>query len=105
MTQKKLYEYYEDFGRMGSLSGRMLLTDAERDELEGASGYAYDVLGKHSEIEITLDDETLRLVTDDQIFLERAQTLGVSLESGFDPREYLPEEDDLEEEECEEDDE
>jgi hypothetical protein len=89
---KKLYQYEEDFGRMGCLTGRLLLSDEERAALEGQSGYADDVLGKHSEVEIEINPETLTLVTADAAFLARAAELGVDLECGFDPRGFLNEE-------------
>lgn len=88
---KNLYQYEEDFGRMGTLTGRILLSADERAALEGASGCVFDVLGKHSEVSIEINPETLTLVTDDQSFLALAAKLGVNLECGFDPRCYLDE--------------
>lgn len=81
---RKLYEYLENFGRMGTLSGRMLLTDEEHAGLLGKSIWVGDELGKHSEVEVTFSNETVRLVTDNQEFLAMAEKLGVSLHSGFD---------------------
>ena len=88
---KKLYQYQEDFGRMGTLTGRILLDDEEYNDLLDRSGTAQDVLGKHSEIDIEITPETLKLVTDDHDFLRRSEELKVDLECGFDPRGYLDE--------------
>jgi hypothetical protein len=107
----KLYQYHEDFGRCGSLTGRLLLTDEEYQGLLGKTFVAYDVLGKHSEIESELTAENLTLVTDDAVFINRAEELGVDLETGFDPRCYMEDEEieedyedpDLEEEDSDED--
>jgi hypothetical protein len=90
-THMKLYEYCESFGRMGVLTGRILLSDEDRASLEGATGIVDEALGKHSEVEIILNDKTLTVVTDDQAFLARATELGINLECGFDPRNYLNE--------------
>ena len=84
----KLYEFNANFGRMGSLHGRFLL-DEEREaklpEIYGKTIHFGEVLRKHSDVSFVLRPEHLEMVTDDQEFLGRAKTLGISLESGFDP--------------------
>jgi hypothetical protein len=98
---EKLYEYSEDFGRIGTLSGRMLLTDEAHDQLLGKSAWASEYLGKHSEVEVNFTADTVRLITDNQEFLETAKKLGVRLDSGFCIAEIIweQEEDDAESEE------
>jgi hypothetical protein len=86
-----LYRFHLDISRMGTLHGTFFMEPEEYADILGCSGYACDVLGKHSEIDFTLTDENLTLVTDDAQFLQRAKELGVDLESGFDPRDYLEE--------------
>lgn len=79
----KLYEYSEYFGRMGTLSGRMILTDGQHAKLLGKSAWASEYLGKNSEVEVHFTTETVRLITDNQEFLETAKKLGIRLDSGF----------------------
>lgn len=84
----KLYEFKANFGRMGSLSGRFFLdeeTEAKLPELYGKSINFGEVLGKHSEVVFDLEPKHLKLVTDDQAFLDKASELGISLAHGYDP--------------------
>lgn len=62
---KKLYKYYEYFGRMGSLQSVFVATDSEIKSLPGRV-YLGEVLGKHSEVSATINDETLRAISDDK---------------------------------------
>jgi hypothetical protein len=95
---KHLYEYNEDFGRMGTLTGRLLLTKNEYQDLLSKEFHADDVLGKHSEIDCELTVDNLKLLTDDETFLALAEKLGIDLECGFDPRCYIDDEEVDEEE-------
>jgi len=45
----KLYRYYEDCGRMGSIEGLIFLSKEELKILRGSRVYWDDLLGKHSE--------------------------------------------------------
>jgi len=84
----KLYEFKANFGRMGSLNGRFFLDEeieALLPELYGKSIDFGEVLGKHSEVVFDLKPEHLKLVTDDQAFLAKAEELGISLAHGYDP--------------------
>lgn len=56
----KLYRYEEDFGRMGSLSGVFLADDQDLKWFMGARVWDSDILGKHSEIQITFDSDTVK---------------------------------------------
>lgn len=83
MTRPHLVvRYHESFGRCGSLSEIFVATALELRALK-AAGEAYrgEVLGKHSEVTSTLDDETLEVVADDEAFVTKALELGV-LDSG-----------------------
>lgn len=91
-----LYRYREYFGRNGTLSGTFFLTGEELDSVMDRSGYADDVLGKHSEVNFSINNETLTLVTNNVEFLAEAERLGVCLETGFNPVDYLPDDDDEE---------
>lgn len=57
----KLYRYFKDYGRMGSIEGLLILTDEEKEKLEKYSNYLHwdELLGKHSEGVFDFSDETL----------------------------------------------
>lgn len=60
----KLYQYYQSFGRMGSIEGAFFLTDAEAEKYKEYTDYLYwnELLGKHSEGYFNFSDETLTAV-------------------------------------------
>lgn len=79
MTRPHLVvRYHESFGRCGSLSETFVASALELRALK-AAGEAYrgEVLGKHSEVTSTLDDETLQVLADDEAFVTKALELGV----------------------------
>lgn len=93
---KRLVEFYWDCGRQGHLSGRFVLDDEGWEKLNAAIGtdiYFGEVLGKHSEIQGTLDTGDLRVITDDQEFLAKAAELKINLGHGYNPLDYLRDED------------
>lgn len=97
-----LYRFYVDCGRMGHLEGLFIATQGEVNRAIGKNVYFGEVLGKHSEIEGTLEAHEIELVSDDQ---EKVQWLlglcGYNV-SGFNPLDYVSE-DYEEEDENEED--
>jgi len=96
-----LYSFYADCGRMGSLDGLFIATQEEVDKAIGKHMYFGEVLGKHSEVEGTLEAKEITLVSDDQDKVEwLLGILGYSV-SGFNPLEYIS--DDSEEEDWDED--
>ena len=94
----KLYSFHWDCGRSGDLDGLFV---AEADQVESAIGkrlYFGEVLGKHSDVEGILEASDLEEVSNEQdkiIWL--VDLLGTSI-SGFNPLEYLAEEEDEDEE-------
>ena len=98
----KLYRFYWDAGRGGSVEG-LFVEDSEVVEKHiGSDVYFGEILGKHSEVEGTLDREDLEIVTDDQEKIQWLISLmGYSL-SGYNPMSYIrnnDEDDEYEEEE------
>ena len=94
---KKLYEFYWDCGRMGSISGLFIAEENDVMGLIGENIYFGEVLGKHSDVsgDITEDDFTVK--TDDQEFitkfLEIMELNETGTISGYNPFEYYePEE-------------
>jgi hypothetical protein len=106
---KKLFRFHTYCGRMGKLEGQFVLNEEEQAELEKLYGkeiHFGEVLGKHSDISITLKRSEITVVTDDQAFLGMAAKLRISLDSGFNPLDYVDgtydEDDDAEEDDAEE---
>ena len=98
---KKIYEFYWDCGRQGSVEG-VFIEDSELvDMCIGKSVYFGEILGKHSEVYGTLDSSDLKVLTDDQEFVAMFQKiLGSSWQSGYNPIDTIIErvEDDEDEE-------
>lgn len=55
----KLYQYHEDYGRMGSIEGLLILTDEQIEKYKNAELWWDELLGKHSEGYFNFSDETL----------------------------------------------
>ena len=69
----KLYNYGEDFERMGYLQGIFVADDADVLKVMHKEVYLGEVLGKHSSIEASVNEETLTVLTDDQDFIKKFQ--------------------------------
>jgi len=101
----KLYSFYADCGRMGSLSGLFVEDDSVVAKAIGKHAYFGEVLGKHSEIEGTLEESEITVVSEDQ---DKIQWLievtgGWWSISGINPMDYINLDDEEDEEEQEED--
>ncbi len=93
---RKLVQFSAYFGRMGELDGQFVLTDEEFTQLEslyGKSVYFGEVLGKHSEVHLLLEKKHIKIVTDDESFLTKADELGVDLSHGHNPLSYWEDQD------------
>jgi len=91
---KKIYEFNRDCGRMGSLDGIFVATHDEVGKIVGEEIYFGEVLGKHSDICITLREIDLRVLSDDREFVAQfIEVIGEGTISGFNPLDYYDEED------------
>lgn len=84
---KKLYRFYEDCGRMGSLSGVFVREEQDVATLLGKEIWLGEVLGKHSDISVTIDKDSIKELTDDQSFIEKFEEFRCA--SGIDLFDYL----------------
>lgn len=78
-----LWSFYWDCGRQGEVTG---LFKATKEEVKNAIGKEVrfgEILGKHSEVEGTLEDGEITLVSDNPIEVMSAT------ESGYNPLHYL----------------
>lgn len=82
---ENLYEFNCDCGRMGSLKGRFLATPEEVKAIIGKYVVFGEVLGKHSDISGEIEENEIKLITDNQEFLSMVKKLNIDLESGIDP--------------------
>lgn len=94
---KALWKLHFSAGRMGTVHGMFVATDEEIEAAMGQRLYFGEVLGKHSEIEGPLDKEDITRVTDDEAFVSKFEEYECS--SGYNPLNYLPEEEDEESDE------
>lgn len=80
---KKLYEYSEEFGRMGDLSGIFVAEEADVARAMGETAYLGEVLGKHANITASISPDTIRELTDDADFVAKFVKFGCG--SGTNP--------------------
>ena len=87
---KVIAKFYWDCGRMGDMEG---IFTCEKEDLENAYGkevYFGEVLGKHSEVHGTLDESDIKILSDDQEFVDKfISILGYGTVSGYNPLEYM----------------
>lgn len=84
-----LYSFYVDCGRQGSLDGLFIATQEEVDKAIGKEMYFGEVLGKHSDVQGTLEAHEITLVSTDQDKVQwLLELLGTNV-SGFNPLEYI----------------
>lgn len=84
----KLYRYQQDYGRMGSLDGVFIADEKDVKWFMGAEVWADDVLGKHSEVRVTFNENTVQaLDISDQAVDELYKVLGKNI-SGTTPYDF-----------------
>lgn len=100
---RKLYKVYVNYGRNGSIAGLFVMDELEYEaRIEKGTLILWDEeLGRHSEGEFEFSAEHVTEVTDDQDFIQKAETLEI-LPYGFDMVGYLEAADERELGNCEE---
>ena len=92
---KAIYEFYWDCGRMGNVDGLFI---ADKEIVEKAIGkhvYFGEILGKHSEVSGTLDENDLEIMSEDQEFIKKfEEVLGKDFSQGCNPLDYIDDCDD-----------
>jgi len=88
----KLWKFYWDCRRMGSVTGLFFATKKAVDEAIGSEVYFGEILGKHSEIYGTLDMEDLTEIKLQNAAAEAlVDAIGETV-SGYNPLNYIQEE-------------
>ena len=75
--QRCLWRFQWDCGRHGNLTSVFVATRSKVESYLGKALSFGEVLGKHSRIAGTLDQEDLTLLTDDATFIDRAIECGL----------------------------
>lgn len=91
MSNKVIYKFYWDCGRVGDIDGLFIATEEEVTAQIGEEVYFGEVLGKHSEIYGTLNAEDLTVVSDIQSEVEVVSWVfaGATTLAGYNPLEYM----------------
>lgn len=84
----KMYRYNQDYGRMGDLSGVFLADGEDLAWFMGAEVWADDILGKHSEVKVSFNLNTVSLIdVSEQTVAELHRVLGKNI-SGTTPYDF-----------------
>lgn len=78
-----LYKFYWDCGRQGDVEGIFKAKKSFIESVIGNEIYFGEILGKHSEVYGTLDEEDLEIISEDPIVVMNTP------ESGYNPLEYM----------------
>lgn len=88
---KKLYKFTLDCGRMGAVEGLFIAAPEDINDAIGKEVYFGEILGKHSDIYCTFDTKYLSVISEDQEKIKWLEgILGKSV-SGYNPLDYLQE--------------
>ena len=86
----KLYKFYWDCGRAGSVEGLFVEDHEKVESMIGKRVYFGEILGKHSEVYGNLDTEDLDIVSEDQEKIAwLVKTMGGKTISGHNPIETI----------------
>lgn len=103
--ERYLWKFYWDCGRQGDVEGLFVATENEVKDLIGKEVYFGEILGKHSEVYGAIEEGEITKLDLDSETVEKVTKLLGDTWSGYNPLQYLPEDEDLEEDESDEDEE
>ena len=96
---KALWQFHWDIHRMGHVRGQFVATDEEVKKHIGRKVYFGEILGKHSNVYGTLEEKDLFRLTDDEEFIAKFEQYGCA--TGYNPLEYLSDDEEDNEEDGE----
>lgn len=82
-----LYRFYHDYGRSGTLEGLFLANADDVDVAIGDTAYLGEVLGKHSDVVVTLNGNNIIFITDDEEVVNMIENF--ELICGINPLDYI----------------
>lgn len=83
---KAIYRFSQSVGRMGDLAGVFIADSDDVEKIMGETVHFGEVLGKHSDIDVDIDDENLTIVSSDPDAVLMFENL--NLETGHNPFDY-----------------
>jgi hypothetical protein len=86
--EKYLYKFYWDCRRMGNVEGVFAINPEELKKYIDKEVYFGEILGKHSEVYGTLEEDDLTLLTKDQDFIKKAEEFRL-IPFGYNPIDYI----------------
>lgn len=90
VKMKKLYRFFEDFGRMGEISGLFIADEKDVKDAIGQTVYLGEVLGKHSDIDLELDKTQFKVIPVPRETIEiLLEAFGSHTLCGMNPLEYV----------------
>lgn len=95
---RKLYRFNWYGGRMGYLHGMFAAEESDVANAIGETVHFGEVLGKHSDVTVELEESHMSVVTEDQDFIAKFESLGCA--SGHNPLHYVEDEGSDEEDEA-----
>lgn len=75
ITERNLYRLSCDFGRMGRVEGIFTATKEDVRALQGRTIYFGEILGKHSQVALEIDEGAIQLIDKYGPFVEQAEQL------------------------------
>lgn len=101
---KVIVSFYVDYGRMGDLNGIFICEKEALENLYGKEIYFGEVLGKHSEVVVEVDEGCFEIKTNDQDFIAKfIEIMGDGTISGYNPFDFIDEDEESDDDEEEED--
>lgn len=89
MSDKFLWKFYWECGRQGDVEGLFVATEEKVNEAIGKDVYFGEILGKHSEVEGTIEDGEIVKVDLDSEIIEKVSKILGNTWSGYNPLNYV----------------
>jgi hypothetical protein len=86
---KKLYKFYWNCRRQGSVNGLFIADEKEVKDIIGEEVYFGEILGKHSEIYGTIEEGEITEVKVSEITIKEMEEVLGSTISGYNPLNYI----------------
>ena len=90
-----VYKLHKYCGRLGDLEGLFIANKQEVQDLidSGKTVYFGEVLGKHSDVAVSIQEKDISLVTADDKVIEVIRKF--DLENGFNPFDYIEDDEEV----------
>jgi hypothetical protein len=99
MSNLQLVRFCQDYGRMGDVEGLFITTEDKMKQIMGTEVYFGEILGKHSSVSVTIDEEVIEIMSEKQDFINEMldelggrdifELVGYCTISGHNPFDYI----------------